>query len=76
MMTIVKRLTMRGFIVSDADFGPKYFKEHIEKVSAWMRDGSFKAKIHEDVGIEKAGEALVGMLEGKNFGKAVLKIKV
>jgi NADPH-dependent curcumin reductase CurA len=29
----------------------------------------------ETVGMEKAPQAFVGMLNGENFGKAVLKIK-
>jgi len=72
---VAKRLLMQGFMVGDAEFGPKWFKEHQEKVSAWLKDGSFKAKIHETVGMDKAGDAFVGMLKGENFGKAVLKVK-
>lgn len=55
--------------------GPKHADAHIRNMSAWLRDGSFRAKIHEDTGMEKSAEAFVGMLEGKNFGKAVLKVK-
>ena len=68
-------MTIRGFIVSDKDFGPKYAKDHQEKMQTWLADGSFPAKLHETVGIENAAEGLIGMLQGKNFGKAVLKIK-
>jgi NADPH-dependent curcumin reductase CurA len=28
MHIVAKRITFRGFIVSDKDFGPKYFEEH------------------------------------------------
>jgi NADPH-dependent curcumin reductase CurA len=66
---------MQGFMVGDEDMGPKYAKQHLETVSKWIRDGSFKAKIHEDVGMDKASDAFIGMLEGKNFGKAILKVK-
>lgn len=75
-LTVVKRLTMTGFMVGDQDMGPKHSKAHVENVSKWLKDGSFKAKIHEDVGIEKGPDAFVGMLKGDNFGKAILKIKV
>ncbi|KIM98029.1 hypothetical protein OIDMADRAFT_203435 [Oidiodendron maius Zn] len=71
---VTKRLTMRGFIVSDANMGPVYIKERDENVSKWLHEGSFKAKFHITNGIENAPEGFVGMLEGKNFGKAVLKI--
>lgn len=73
--TVAKRLTMTGFMVADANMGPKHAKEHQENVKKWLKDGSFKAKIHETVGIENAGEAFVGMLKGDNFGKAILKVK-
>lgn len=63
-------------MVGDANMGPKHAKEHQENVTRWLKDGSFKAKIHEWQGIENAAEAFVGMLKGENFGKAVLKVKV
>jgi len=72
--TVVKRLTMTGFMVGDANMGPKHFQAHQENVTRWLKDGSFKAKIHETVGMENAAEAFVGMLKGENFGKAVLKV--
>ncbi|KIX92276.1 uncharacterized protein Z520_12022 [Fonsecaea multimorphosa CBS 102226] len=75
-LTVVKRLTMTGFMVGDANMGPKHAKSHLENVSKWLRDGSFKAKVHETVGMENAAEAFSGMLKGENFGKAILKVKV
>ncbi len=71
---VSKRLTMRGFIVGDANMGPKYAKEHLEKMSKWLHEGTFKAKVSVTEGIDHAAEGFVGMLQGKNFGKAVLKI--
>jgi hypothetical protein len=40
----------------------------------WLADGSIKNKEHIDEGIDHAADALVRMLEGKNFGKAILKV--
>lgn len=71
---VSKRLTMRGFIVSDANMGPRYAKDHAEKVSRWLHEGTFKAKISVTEGMDRAAEGFVGVLEGKNFGKSVLKI--
>ncbi|KAL6237808.1 hypothetical protein BDW75DRAFT_61726 [Aspergillus navahoensis] len=70
---LTKRLTMRGFIVTDAGMGDKYTKEHQENVQKWIKDGSFKSLIHETEGIDNAAEGLVGLFYGKNLGKAVLK---
>ncbi|GKZ30623.1 hypothetical protein AbraIFM66950_009770 [Aspergillus brasiliensis] len=71
---VTKRLRMRGFIVGDADIGPKYIKERDEKVTQWLQEGSIQAKEDITVGIENGAEALVAMLRGDNLGKAVLKI--
>ncbi|OTA98195.1 hypothetical protein M426DRAFT_326177 [Hypoxylon sp. CI-4A] len=70
-----KRLTMIGFITNDDDFGPAYFKRHQETVGKWIAEGSFKAKLHVTQGIDNAAEGFVGLFQGKNFGKAILKIK-
>ncbi|MGG6496079.1 UNVERIFIED_CONTAM: hypothetical protein NY603_24495 [Bacteroidetes bacterium 56_B9] len=40
----------------------------------WIHDGSFKVKLHVTEGIDNAPEGFVGMLEGKNFGKALLEV--
>jgi NADPH-dependent curcumin reductase CurA len=60
--------------VSDKEFGPAYAKEHQENLQKWLAEGSVKAKLHVTEGIDNAAEGLVGIFEGKNFGKAVLKI--
>lgn len=70
---LVKRITMRGFIVGDEGMGNVYTKEHQENVQKWIKDGSFKVLIHETQGIDNAAEGLVGIFYGKNKGKAVLK---
>lgn len=71
---IGKRLLMQGFIVSDPNMGPKYAKEHHEKVAKWIHEGTFKAKQSVTEGIDNAPDGFLGMLKGENFGKAVLKI--
>ena len=54
--------------------GPKYQEEHQKNMQKWMKDEEIKVKMTVTEGIENAAEGLVGMLQGKNFGKAVLKI--
>ncbi|KID73728.1 NADP-dependent oxidoreductase RED1 [Metarhizium brunneum] len=75
MLVVAKQITMQGFIVSNPEFGPAYYQEHQEKLQQWLADGSFKAKMSYTEGIDRAAEGLVGIFEGKNFGKAVLRIK-
>jgi NADPH-dependent curcumin reductase CurA len=72
MLSVVfKRLLLRGFIVLDfADREADFQRD----MSAWLREGRFKYR--EDVveGIENAPGAFIGMLEGRNFGKALVKV--
>jgi NADPH-dependent curcumin reductase CurA len=62
-LVVAKRLTIRGFVVMDKDLGPKYTKDHQKNLQKCITEG-----------VDNAAEGLVGMLTGKNFGKAVLKV--
>ena len=68
---LTKRLTLRGFIVSD--FAARQ-GDFLRDVSAWLREG--RIKYREDVvdGIEKAPRALIGLLRGENFGKMLVRV--
>lgn len=43
-------------------------------MSAWVREG--RVRYREDIvnGLDHAPEAFVGLLEGRNFGKLVVKV--
>jgi len=60
--------------VGDPDMGPVYREEFVKNVSKWLADKSLKVLVSVTYGIENAAEGFVGMLQGKNLGKAVLKI--
>jgi hypothetical protein len=70
-LLVVKRLTMRGFIVSD--FFAKR-DEALAQLRSWVQEG--RLKVVEDVveGFENLPEALIGLLHGKNRGKRMVKI--
>jgi NADPH-dependent curcumin reductase CurA len=74
MQFVAKRLTMTGFIVGDKNMGAVYAAKHSENMSKWLQDGSFIAKTSITDGIDNGPDGFVGMLAGKNFGKAILKI--
>ena len=67
-----KRLTLRGFI--QTEFVADLMDEFLSRATAWVRDGSLQ--YHEDVvdGLENAPAAFIGMLEGKNFGKLLVRV--
>ena len=69
---LTKRIKMQGFIIFD-DYADRY-GEFAEQMSAWLKDG--KIKYREDLvdGLENAPQALIGLLEGKNFGKQVVRV--
>lgn len=54
--------------------GPKYYVAHQENLQKWLHEGTFKAKLHVTDGLDNAAEGFVGLLQGKNFGKAIVKI--
>ena len=66
-----KSLTVRGFIQREfVDQRPDFLTE----ASAWIADG--RLKFREDIvdGLENAPEAFIGLLQGKNFGKLIIRV--
>jgi NADPH-dependent curcumin reductase CurA len=68
---LTKRIRMQGFIVSDYN---SRIGEFHRDMPGWVAAGLVKTK--EDVveGLENAPEAFLGLLQGKNFGKLVIKV--
>jgi NADPH-dependent curcumin reductase len=69
---LTKSLTLRGFI--NYEFTEKHFVEFLQTVSAGIAAG--KIRYREDVtdGLENAPAAFMAMLEGSNFGKALVRV--
>jgi NADPH-dependent curcumin reductase CurA len=67
-----KSLTVRGFI--QTEFAERLMGEFLERATAWVRDGSLKYKEHIVDGLQNAPQAFIGMLEGKNFGKLLVRL--
>jgi NADPH-dependent curcumin reductase CurA len=68
---LVKRLTFRGFIVSDYAW---QFRDFITDMAVWLRGG--RVKYREDItdGLENAPRELLGLLKGENFGKKLIRV--
>ena len=70
-LIVVKRLTLKGFIVTDF-FGER--DKAIADLQSWVEAG--KIKVEEDVidGLENTPRALIGLLAGENRGKRMVKV--
>jgi NADPH-dependent curcumin reductase CurA len=70
-MVVTKRLRMQGFIVSDhADRFPAFLAE----VGPLVADGTIRYRETIVDGIERAPEAFIGMLDGANVGKMLVRV--
>lgn len=67
-----KSLLIRGFI--QREFAEAQGPAFRQEMARWITDGAVKYK--EDIveGLANAPEAFIGLLEGKNFGKLVVKL--
>jgi len=71
-MLLAKRIKMQGFNVFD-DYGHR-FDEFYQQMSEWVTEG--KISYCEDMvdGLERAPQAFIGLFEGKNFGKMIVRV--
>lgn len=69
---LMKRMTVKGFIIFD-DYGHRY-PEFAKDMAAWLAEGKMHYKEQIIDGLENAPDALRGLLEGKNFGKLVIRV--
>src|SRR5438876_9888429 len=67
-----KSLTVRGFI--NNEFAAEHYPAFLREVGSGIADG--RIRYREDIvnGLEKAAEAFIGMLEGRNFGKVLVRV--
>jgi NADPH-dependent curcumin reductase CurA len=70
-LVVVKRLRMEGFLLDD--FADRW-AEAEERLAAWVSSGELR--VVEDVldGLDRAPEALIGMLAGANTGKRLVRV--
>jgi len=72
-LVISQRLRIQGFL--NFDYTDKLYGEFQREVSDGIAAGLIRYR--EDIvdGLENAPAALLGMLEGKNFGKLLIRIR-
>jgi NADPH-dependent curcumin reductase CurA len=70
-LVIKKRLTLRGFIVSDHRHRQP---DMISDVSAWLAEGKLSHTETVVDGLENAPAAFIDLLRGANTGKMVVRL--
>jgi len=68
---LTKRLTIRGFIVSD--FAARH-SDFLRDMSQWLAEGKLKHKEFVTEGLDSAPQAFMGLLKGANFGKQLVRV--
>ena len=68
---LMKRLTVKGFLVSD--YLDRY-AESLEALSEWMAEGKIQYKVDIVEGIEHAPSAVNKLFTGENTGKLLIKV--
>ncbi|MGL5601430.1 MAG: NADP-dependent oxidoreductase [Silvania sp.] len=67
-----KRIRMQGFIIGQ-DYGHR-IDEFQQEMGAWVKAGKLQYREQLIDGLESAPASLIGLLEGKNFGKVVIQV--
>jgi hypothetical protein len=69
---LTKRVRMQGFIILD-HYATRY-EAFRRDMGEWVAHG--RVKLREDVidGLENAPAAFIGLLNGRNFGKVVVRV--
>ena len=67
-----KSLTVRGFI--NNEFAAEHYPAFLREVGAGIADGRIRYREDFVDGLENAPEAFIGMLEGRNFGKLIIRV--
>ncbi|AEV36486.1 oxidoreductase, zinc-binding dehydrogenase family protein [Pseudovibrio sp. FO-BEG1] len=69
---LVKKIRMQGFIIFDSF--PNLYPKFAADMQQWIAQGKVKYREQMVDGLENAPDAFMGLLEGKNFGKVVVKV--
>ncbi len=71
IQVVGKQLTLRGFIVSShVDLQPQFLQD----MAGWIQSGKMKFEETVMEGIETAPEAFLGLFQGRNKGKMLVKL--
>ena len=69
---LTKRIRLQGFIVT-LDYGDRAAAFRTD-MAGWLKEGRMRYREHVVEGLENAPSALCDLLEGRNFGKVVVRV--
>jgi NADPH2:quinone reductase len=69
---LTKSLMLRGFI--NYEFAKEHYGTFLRTVADGLADGRIRYREGITDGLENAPVAFVGLLEGRNFGKALVRV--
>jgi NADPH-dependent curcumin reductase CurA len=70
-LVVQRRLTLRGFIVSDhGDLAAEFYRT----AGGWLADGSLSYRETVVEGLDRAAEAFLSLLDGGNTGKMLVRL--
>lgn len=67
-----KRIRLQGFIIAQ-DYGHR-IHEFQQEMGKWVKEEKIHYREQLVDGFDNAPQALIGLLEGKNFGKVVVRL--
>ncbi|XP_024290359.2 prostaglandin reductase 1 [Oncorhynchus tshawytscha] len=70
---IFKQLKMEGFLVGRWEHKNQ---EALRRLMAWKREGKLQCREHVTQGFENMPAAFMGMLQGENIGKAIVRVSI
>ena len=70
-LLIRSQAKIQGFLVFSYE---NRYQEARDRIARWIDEGKLRYKEDVVVGLANAPEAFIGMLKGRNFGKALVKV--
>jgi NADPH-dependent curcumin reductase len=73
VLAVLRRsLLIRGFV--NSEFASEYYREFLREIAPLVANGRISYREHIVDGLEAAPSAFIGMLEGQNFGKLLVRV--
>jgi NADPH-dependent curcumin reductase len=73
MLAVLRRsLLIRGFI--NSEFASEHYGQFLREIEPLVKNGRIRYREHIVDGLDAAPSAFIGMLEGRNFGKLLVKV--